>query len=133
MASLPPADLRKLIGILGRLGSDFDGERAAAGLLATRLLRAAGTTWDDLLTAPKAQQPPPGGSQRGSQGGSQGWDAGRWQDSDNIAFCLGWIAELTAWEVQFVTDLRRKRRPLTPAQKAKIEQIVASLRMRGFT
>ena len=132
MAPLPPADLRKLIGILGRLGSDFDGERAAAGLLATRLLLAAGTTWDDLLLAPKPQQAP-GGSQDGARGRAQGWDAGRWQDSDNIAFCLGWIAELTAWEMQFVTDLRRKRRPLTPAQKAKVEQIMASLRVRGFT
>ena len=30
-AMLSPAELRKLVGILGRLGSDHDGERAAAG------------------------------------------------------------------------------------------------------
>ena len=33
--ALTPADRARLAGILGRLGSEFDGERAAAGLLAS--------------------------------------------------------------------------------------------------
>jgi hypothetical protein len=41
--------MRRLIGILGRLGSDADGERAAAGLLATQLLQRHGLSWGELL------------------------------------------------------------------------------------
>lgn len=124
MASLSPADLRKLVGILGRLGSDFDGERAAAGLLATRMLRAAGIGWDDLLTAPKPQQA--GG---GTRGGHGPWSP----DGDGLTLCLKWLGELSAWETRFVLDLRQKRRPFTPAQRAKIEQIADALRARGLS
>ena len=42
MPTLAPAEVRRLVGILGRLGSDHNGERAVAGLLASRMLRAAG-------------------------------------------------------------------------------------------
>jgi hypothetical protein len=44
-----PAELDRLRNILARLGSDFDGERAAAGLLATRLLRDKGLGWGDVV------------------------------------------------------------------------------------
>lgn len=120
---LSPAELRKLVGILGRLGSDHDGERAAAGLLASRLLRAAGLGWDDLLTAPKLQQAPDG-----TQGGHGSWSPG----GSDLTTCLRWLGELNAWEVGFVTDLRRKRRPLSPAQAAKLQQIADNLRARGL-
>ena len=39
----------KLVKVLGRLGSEHDGERAAAGLLASRMVAAAGLTWERLL------------------------------------------------------------------------------------
>jgi hypothetical protein len=44
----------RFIGILGRLGSDHDGERASAAAMATRELRAAGLTWADVLQLPEA-------------------------------------------------------------------------------
>lgn len=50
---VPPELRGKLAKILARLGSEHDGERAAAGLLASRLLREAGLSWEDLL-APQA-------------------------------------------------------------------------------
>ncbi len=53
------ADRRKLTRILGMLGSDHPGERAAAALAAHRQVKALGTTWWDLLSeTPKT----PGGA-----------------------------------------------------------------------
>ncbi len=46
------ADRRKLTRILGMLGSDHPGERAAAALAAHRQVKALGTTWWDLLGEP---------------------------------------------------------------------------------
>jgi hypothetical protein len=44
-------DLDRLVRILGMLGSEHEGERANAGLLGTRMLRAAGLTWGDVAAA----------------------------------------------------------------------------------
>lgn len=46
----------KLVRILGMLGSDHAGERAAAALAADRLVKATGITWPALLI-PKAAGP----------------------------------------------------------------------------
>jgi cell division protein FtsB len=43
-------DLVKLTRILGMLGSEHAGERAAAALAANRQVRALNTTWWDLLS-----------------------------------------------------------------------------------
>lgn len=47
------ADLAKLNRILGMLGSDNAGERAAAALAADRLVRKMGTNWWALLGEPE--------------------------------------------------------------------------------
>ena len=47
-------DRFKLIRILGMLGSDHAGERAAAALAAHRQVRAMRTTWGELFDAPKS-------------------------------------------------------------------------------
>ncbi|MGI9127023.1 MAG: hypothetical protein ACR2IG_02330 [Roseomonas sp.] len=39
----------RIAKIAGRFGSDFEGERAAAALLASRILKDHGTTWSDVL------------------------------------------------------------------------------------
>ena len=46
---MSPDTRRRLVGVLGLLASNHDGERAAAGLLATRILKAAALSWDDLI------------------------------------------------------------------------------------
>lgn len=46
------ADLTKLNRILGMLGSDNAGERAAAALAADRLVKKMGTNWWSLLGEP---------------------------------------------------------------------------------
>jgi len=123
---LTPAERTRLVGILGMLGSDHLGERAAAAALASRLVRDKGLGWNDVIAAEGVgEQQAPGVAQGGTGGSS--W----WQDSDGLATCLRWLGDLTAWEASFVTDLRRKRRPFTPAQRAKIEQIADGLRARG--
>jgi hypothetical protein len=57
--ALDPAVAAKLVKILGRLGSDHDGERAAAALLAHRMVRGAGLDWDDILGVTDADEPLP--------------------------------------------------------------------------
>jgi hypothetical protein len=44
-----PDTRRRLVGVLGLLASNHDGERAAAGLLATRILKTANVTWESLI------------------------------------------------------------------------------------
>ncbi|APT48395.1 hypothetical protein BSA145_21245 (plasmid) [Bacillus safensis] len=51
MARLSPTQRAKLVKICGRLGSNHDGERAAAALLASRLLTEAGLDWEQVLSA----------------------------------------------------------------------------------
>ncbi|GAC1340793.1 MAG: hypothetical protein NVSMB18_11530 [Acetobacteraceae bacterium] len=41
-----------LVKLCGMLGSDFEGERAAAALKIAGLLRETGLRWDDILTLP---------------------------------------------------------------------------------
>jgi len=126
MPPLTPTERNKLVGILGLLGSDHDGERAAAGLLASRLLRDRGLCWDDLILAGVGVRQAAGGASAGTH---SAWPPGQ----DNLVLCLRWLGELSPWEVGFVTDLRRKRRPLTPAQAAKLAQIADALRARGLS
>ena len=55
------AEREKLAAILGMLGSEFPGERAAAGLAATRFLKDRKLQWQDVLngTPFRAAPPPP--------------------------------------------------------------------------
>ena len=46
---LDPATATRLAKVLGRLGSDFDAERATAARMADQLVRNAGVTWEFLL------------------------------------------------------------------------------------
>lgn len=125
MPPLSPAERNRLVAILARLASDFDGERAAAGLLASRLLRDRGLCWDDLIQAVGAARQASGGTQNEQSA----WSAGQ----VSLTVCLKWLGKLSPWETGFVLDLRRKRRPFTPAQAAKLAQIAEALRARGLS
>jgi hypothetical protein len=58
--SITTRDLARLASILRRLDSDFPGERAAAGLLASRWMHERGLAWEDLIQVPcPAPSPPP--------------------------------------------------------------------------
>lgn len=77
--ALTPRERAKLSGILARLASPYDGERAAAGLLASAFVTKHGLAWADLTAtlqpaarAPVApKEPSPGRDQRRS--GTKTW------------------------------------------------------------
>ena len=49
---MTPTDRRRLARLLGMLGSEFDGERAAAGLQAEAFRKKHGLTWEQMLSLP---------------------------------------------------------------------------------
>jgi hypothetical protein len=105
--ALQPKLADRLSRILGMLGSDYDGERAAAGLKATQLLREAGLTWDDLVRPSAAPAPPPeplGFRMRAMQALTRG-------------------ALLTDWERGFLASIARQGRPLSPRQRSVLVRI----------
>ena len=52
-------DLERLANILERCGSDHDGERAAAALLASKMVRGHGLRWADIVTPSTPSAPTP--------------------------------------------------------------------------
>jgi hypothetical protein len=62
---MTPTGRRRLAAILGMLGSEFDGERAAAGLQAEAFRKRHGLTWEQMLATPPPEavrqepEPPP--------------------------------------------------------------------------
>ena len=89
------SELDKLARILGMLGSEHDGERAAAGLLATRTVREMGTTWSELLR-------PPATPHLERNPAAIGWRT-------MVAVCRSRPDLLSAWEREFVASVGRQR------------------------
>ncbi len=106
---------KRLISILGRLGSDYDGERAAAGLLATRFLRSAGLSWEQLIRDGSPHAMP--------QGSVVAWRS-------DLELCQRHVAALTPWEQGFVANIARRSR-LTFKQRATLSEIADALRQEG--
>lgn len=124
---LTAAERTKLVGILGRLGSDHDGERAAAGLLASRLLRSRGLCWDDLLPPPGTGRagPPPRPEPPPAAGPGTAW-------RDDLALCKRHLAELDTWPAEFIVSISGWRRALSVGQLTTLGQIARKLRDQGF-
>jgi hypothetical protein len=100
---LTPDLAAKLAKILGMLGSDYDGEIAAAGRRANAMVKGAGLTWDEVITS---SAPIPQPTQRPRR---------RWRTpgtpSDTAALCLQWRDEvLTDWETDFCRSIVGRRR-----------------------
>ena len=129
-SALSPSERNRLIGILARLASDFDGERAAAGLLATRLLRDRGLSWDDLISRVEDRKAWPGAARPGAGNAAGPGPATSWHA--NLGTCLRHLPALSAWEADFVLSLSTQRKALTPGQAAKLAQITVELQARGF-
>ncbi len=117
-AMLSPTELRRLVAVLSRLGSAFDGERAAAALLASRMLRDRGLTWDTLLSA-RPSGPAP--SRPADPPGNTGTD---------FTLCLWNIKLLTDWEQRFIRSVATVKQR-TPAQSRKVTEIADALRKSG--
>lgn len=102
----------KLAAILARLESPFDGERAAAGLLASRMIRAAGLAWSDVILPPPAvaARPPPDPPK------PSGWRA-------TVAACRARPDRLTAWEIGFLAEIAGYRHEPSEKQMATLDGI----------
>lgn len=59
MTALPPEDHRRLVSILGRLGSDAEAERATAAKMASGILERHGLQWGDIVRPVAALAPVP--------------------------------------------------------------------------
>lgn len=119
MMALSPDDRRRLAGVLARLASDHAGEREAAALLATRLVKDRDVTWLDVL------QPDPLGHKPGA--------ADPWHNADpgsDLGLCQRHAGRLNAWEQEFVWSVARARRR-TPSQSRKLAEIADALRRSG--
>ena len=103
------------------LGSDFDGERASAAAMATRLLKINNLTWADLVIramppAPRAAPPPPP---------PHCWYEGVKTEEE---WCTA-IREhrwdyLSEWERSFLDSvLRRDRWPLSDKQRGVLDKL----------
>jgi hypothetical protein len=110
----PPALTAKLAKILGMLGSDHDGEVAAAGRRANAIIKGAGLTWDQVLAPVVSPSESPHRPPR------------RWRRptsaSDSAALCLQWPEVLTDWETDFCRSIVGKRR-ISAKQAAVLERI----------
>ena len=121
MMALSPADLTKLAGILGMLGSDHAGERDNAARLANRLVRGKGLEWSDILAPQVPQQPSRLSTTAPSQHPSWGWRA-------ELQSCLCRLDLLSPWERDFCRTLRDRRLSPTPLQLTKLAEAFAKVR-----
>lgn len=108
-AALSPDLVARLSKVLGMLGSDHDGEIAAAGRRAHRLLRDAGLTWPEVL---QPMLPPP----------KPEVDDDPLDHGAACASLLNWPG-LTDWERGFVTSLRKFKR-LSDKQLAVLRELI---------
>ncbi|TDH57991.1 hypothetical protein E2C06_34945 [Dankookia rubra] len=112
--ALKEKDATKLARLCGLLGSEHDGERANAAAFATRTLKAAGWTWDDLVgfaVRGSEAKAPPALPRRGLSPQGQL----RWLEA-NSEWC-------SAWEAEFARSVAGQRHPLTARQIAKLAEV----------
>lgn len=109
--SAPAIDREKLVRVLGMLGSAHDGEVAAAGRAADKLVRESGLRWGDVVLSPLA----PSTREIAS-------------NEDAVDFCIDHPHELTSWEFKFVWSLYHQRYPLTQKQRQTLAGIVEKIR-----
>jgi len=100
----------RLCAVLARLESPFDGERAAAGLLASQMIRRAGLTWPDVLAPMPAMRPK-----------AEDWCA-------TVSACRARQDRLTEWERAFLSELLTYRRRPSGKQLGILAGIAARAR-----
>ena len=122
---LSATERERLVKLLGMLGSDHDGERASAGLLAARLLRDKGLTWTQVISSgPSQTYPRP--------------QASPWQPPTStcpssrlgdMRLALNNLASLSEWERDFVRSIAQRPR-WSPKQAARFAEVVDKVRSR---
>ena len=93
---------RRLVDVLGLLGSEHAGERAAAALVASRLLGKAGLAWDDVLVNRTGEPASASKPKRSSGAGNLAADQ---------ELCELHADRLGPWEQRFVLSQRYDAKP----------------------
>jgi hypothetical protein len=106
-----PLDRERLAKVLGRLGSEHDGEVVAAARHADALVRRAGLRWNQIIGPPLLAA-----------------DHARSGIAAEISHCLRNQHCLTEWEARFVASLHDQSFAASPRQLAKLRSIVHKLR-----
>ena len=110
-AALSPGQAARLVKVLNMLGSDHDGEVAAAGRLADRLLRQASLTWGDVIKVERQL------TQRFPSARPNGYERAihaTLRDGHGI---------ISTWETEFLSSLIGRKR-LTDKQASKLSEII---------
>ena len=120
MSALAEADTRRLIKVLGMLGSDHAGERAAAGLKAHKLLRDNGATWEGLLyfSKPAPEAPPVSGAKHAGELLKCGFAWSDWE-SDFLTSLANWNGTFTQKQSARFSDLDKKAKAWMSRGKGK--------------
>ena len=118
---LTPAEANRVINLLSRLASDHDGERAAAGMLVTRLIKGKGLQWSDLIQPALTYAPPLPETEMPHH----------WRRQ--ATRCLACEDLLTAWEISFLNSVLYRSRQdfLTAKQLETLDTITANIARRG--
>jgi hypothetical protein len=111
MERFSASDRKRLVQLLGMLGSDFDGERANAGRLAHRLLVEHDLRWDDVVVSAIAV--PVNAAPR--------------TERDVVGDCIvrDWL--LDGWEKRFLQSLAEWAGAYTVKQRLKLDEIARRL------
>jgi len=118
---LAPIERAKLINVLNRLASDYDGERAAAGLLASRLLDAKGLSWSDVIAGGDPLRSLSPFPPRSPAQSFRDWRG-------DVFLCMRVSRSLTEWECRFLVNLQTRGHQPTPRQLEVLAGIVAKAR-----
>jgi len=118
-ATLPNDERIRLVKICGMLGSDHDGERAAAGKLAHDMLRGLGLGWDDVITPKSLRAPHPAENPFRAK-----YEAERmaWRTK---AAVVATSSRVSAWERGFAEDLLNWTGSLSNKQQACLDKAYA--------
>lgn len=123
----------RLVALLGMLGSDFDGGRASAALLATRLLKAKDLTWDQVVATTRVtdgtirHSKPAADTEWPGSAGADPLDAD-WRAT--ALQCARYPHLINRWESDFLSGLPRFPR-LSWKQRETLIKIVTRLRACG--
>jgi hypothetical protein len=126
---IPGPAFNKLVKIAGLLTSDQDGERSAAALMASNILRTHKVSWAELLTRgvvilheapPRPEPQPPPESPRSP------WDEPAWKDAARKARTK-YGDLLTEWERGFLSSIL-ERSHLSDKQMATLVRIATKIK-----
>lgn len=120
MTELSSDARRKLVGVLGMLSSNHVGERDAAAQIASKIVKTAGLTWDEVIAVDAPVVP----EYSHYQPPAAGWRA-------LAMLCASCPGGLTDWERSFLDGLPQ-RKLLTTKQNACLNRIAEKLRAKGY-